>query len=119
MKLAVSFGLRLVPIGNPCELRVRGDLALDFDLPLREVRGNVALGLAGFLLEREGVLEHLDLEAANEALEHVATELVVPFDEFKRVWCAQDGDLEAVDQHFAKHVPSAWVVKLAERIEQG
>lgn len=117
LRLAVTAGCRLVPLDNPFELRVRGDIALDLDQALRDVRGNVALGLAGYLLEREGVLEQLGLEEHNQALADVAIELVLPRDELERVWRDEAGDLEAVLRHYAQHVPVAWVLRLVERIE--
>jgi hypothetical protein len=96
---------------------VGSDIALDFEQELRRVRGDAALGLASYLLEREGVLEGLDLEAHNEALVHVALELVLPMDEFERAWRAQAGELEEIDLHYAQHVPREWLLQLAERME--
>jgi len=117
LRLAVMAGCRLVPLDHPHELRVGSDIALDFEQELRRVRGDAALGLASWLLERAGVLPQLDLEAHNEALVHVALELVLPMDEFERAWRAQAGELEEIDQYYRQHVPSEWLIQLAERME--
>jgi hypothetical protein len=110
-------GCRLVPLGDPHQLRVGSDIALDFEQELRRVRGDAALGLASYLLEREGVLEGLDLEAHNTALIDVAIELVLPMNEFEKAWRAQAGELEEVDQYYRQHVPTEWLLQLAERME--
>jgi hypothetical protein len=117
LRLCVTSGLRLVPLSGPNELRVGSDIALDFEQELRDVRGDAALALASWCLEEAGMLDGLWLEQANAAVADVAAELILPLAELGEVWCAEDGDLEAVDRHFGKHVPSAWILKLAERLE--
>jgi hypothetical protein len=110
-------GCRLVPLDQPHELRVRNDVAVDLSQALRDVRGDVALGLASWLLEREGMLERLDLEQRNQALVDVAIELVLPMAELEQTWRDQAGEIEAIDRHYQQHVPVEWVLRLAERLE--
>ena len=115
LRLCVTAGLRLIPIEHPHETRLGRDVAIDLSLQPRDARGGVAIALASMLIERENLA--LDLDQLNQALADVALELILPADELERVWAEQDGNVEAVDRVYSAHVPSSWVLRLAETLE--